>query len=114
MFLLACDMPLVTEGLVRLVLDQPEGASAVAPFGPHGVEPLCALYRLRCAPTVEKRAASGDRSLHGVLSAVDAALVDRSLLAGIVDPKTCFLNVNTVADVARAEEILSALAEREP
>ena len=113
-FLLACDMPLVTEGLVRLVLDQLEGASAVAPFGPHGVEPLCALYRLRCAPAVEKRAASGDRSLHGVLSAVDAAPVDRSLLAGIVDPKTCFLNVNTVADVARAEEILSALAEREP
>ena len=113
-FLLACDMPFVTEGVVRLVLNQPERAPAVAPFGPDGVEPLCALYRLHCVPVVEKRAASGDLSLHGVLRVLDAALVDRGRLAGVVDPKTCFLNVNTVADVVRAEEILSAPAEKEP
>jgi molybdopterin-guanine dinucleotide biosynthesis protein A len=75
---------------------------------------LCALYRLSCVAAVEKRARSGDLSLHGLLHGVDAALVDRGLLAGIVDPNTCFLNVNTIADVARVERILSALTETEP
>ena len=113
-FLLACDMPLVTDGVVRLLLGRPDGASAVVPFGPDGVEPLCALYRLSCIAAVEKRVTSGDLSLHGLLHGVDAALVDRGLLAGVVDPNTCFLNVNTVADVAKAEKILSALTETEP
>jgi GTP:adenosylcobinamide-phosphate guanylyltransferase len=39
--------------------------------------------------------------------------VDRGLLSGIVDPNTCFLNVNTIADVARVEKILSAPTETE-
>lgn len=113
-FLLACDMPFITKRMVRLVLDQPQVALAVVPLGPDGMEPLCALYRLRSVEEVEKRASSGDLSLHGVLGALDAALVDSSLLAGVVDPKTCFLNVNTVADLARTEEILSALTEKGP
>lgn len=113
-FLLACDMPFITKRMVRLVLDQPQVAPAVVPLGPDGMEPLCALYRLRSVEEVEKRASSGDLSLHGVLGALDTALVDSSLLAGVADPKTCFLNVNTVADLARTREILSALTEKEP
>ncbi len=112
-FLLACDMPFITKEVVRLVLDQPGVASAVVPFGPDGMEPLCALYRLPCVEAVEKRVSSGDLSLHGVLGVLDASLVDRILLSGVVDPKICFSNVNTVADVVRAEEILSTFTEKE-
>jgi len=107
-FLLGCDMPLVTSDLVRLIVDRSGPAVAAAPMGPDGVQPLCALYTLACLPAVRERALSEDRSLRGLLSAVEAVEIGEGEVGAVSDPETVFWNVNTEADGVRAAELLSS------
>ncbi len=107
-FLLGCDMPLITADLIRLVIERAGEAAAAAPVGPGGLQPLCALYRLACLPEVERRVRSRNRSLHGLLEAVGAVLVSQEAVAAVVDPEIAFWNVNTEKDGVRAGELLAA------
>ena len=106
--LLGCDMPLVNEALVRAILDWDDAAPAVVPVGPEGPEPLCALYRSTCAPEVERRLHSDDRSLRGLAKALGAAFIGEDAVARVADAQTTFLNVNTVGERDRAEALLEA------
>ena len=104
--LLGCDMPLVSEALVRTILDWNDDAPAVVPVGPVGPEPLCALYRSTCTPEVERRLHSDDRSLRGLAKAVGAAFIGEDAVARVADAQTTFLNVNTVRERDLAEDLL--------
>ena len=112
MLLLGCDMPLINEALVRTILDWDDHAPAVVPVGPQGPEPLCALYRSTCAPEVERRLHSRDRSLCGLAKAVGAVFIDEDAVARIADAQTMFLNVNTVRERDRAEDLLDPRGPR--
>lgn len=113
-FLLGCDMPLIGEALIRLVLGRPGDAPAVAPMGSQGPEPMCALYRAACGPTVRDGLRSPDPSLHALLNAVHADVVDRDTVASVTDPEVAFWNVNTEADGVRAGELLAAAGRSLP
>ncbi len=99
-------MPLVSEALLRRVLGWNDQAPAVVPLGPEGPEPLCALYRAACASAVEHRLHSEDRSMRGLARAIGAVFIDEGAVAGVVDPKIDFLNVNTVRERNRVEHFL--------
>ncbi len=105
--LLGCDMPLVSEALLRMVLGWSDDAPAVVPVGSDGPEPLCALYRAACASAVEHRLHSEDRSLHGLAQAIGAGFINEDAVAGVADPQIDFLNVNTARDRDRAEHLLA-------
>ncbi len=47
-FAAACDMPFLTEPVIREILKYRSGADAVIPVGPRGPEPLCAVYSDSC------------------------------------------------------------------
>ena len=106
--LLGCDMPLVSEALLRAVLGWSDDAPAVVPLSSEGPEPLCALYREACASAVEQRLHSEDRSMRGLAHAVGAVFIDEEAVAGVADPKIDFLNVNTVRERDRVEHLLHA------
>ena len=106
--LLGCDMPLVSEALLRTVLGWSDTAPAVVPLASDGPEPLCALYRAACASTVEDRLHSEDRSLRGLAEAIGAVFIGEDAIAEVTDPKIGFLNVNTVRERDRAERFLEA------
>lgn len=107
----ACDMPFASaellRGAARLLLE--EGADAVLAGSDAGLEPLHAVYRREaCLPAVE---AAIDQGLWKavswipfvklrVLTAEEAARWDPAGLA--------FMNVNTPADFARAENLALA------
>ncbi len=111
--LLGCDMPLVSEDLLRAILAWSD-APAVVPVGPEGPEPLCALYRSTCTPEVERRLHSDDRSLRGLAEAVGAAFIGEDAVARVADAQTTFLNVNTVQERDRAEDLLDPRGPRTP
>lgn len=107
-FLLACDLPLVDVALLgRLLGALGEDDIAVAPqrLG-GGIEPLCAIYRVDARAAVLERLRSDDRSLHALfrdLGGVALGPAELDARAG-----EAFLNVNTPADLARAEAALQA------
>jgi len=47
-FAAACDMPFLTETVIREILKYRSGTDAVIPMGPRGPEPLCAVYSDSC------------------------------------------------------------------
>jgi len=106
--LLGCDMPLVTEAMLRTVLGWSARATAVVPMGSEGPEPLCALYRAACASEVEHRLRSKDRSMRGLAEAIGAVFIGEEALSQVSDPRVAFLNVNTVEDRDRAETLLDS------
>ena len=112
--LLGCDMPLVSEAMLRTILDWSDPAPAVVPVGSEGPEPLCALYRSTCAAEVERRLHSDDRSLRGLAEALGAAFIGRDAVARVADAQITFLNVNTVSERDLAEELLDPRGARTP
>ena len=113
-FLLACDLPLVTEVLVGSILHQwPEESGAVVPgsHGPLGFEPLCAGCAVRGLRDVEDVIDAGGRTMKSALDRVGVFRIPPSDLGSPEDLSVAFSNVNT-RDMARWAE--SALSLRLP
>jgi molybdopterin-guanine dinucleotide biosynthesis protein A len=73
---LACDMPFVTRADLEALLAAP-AAAVVAPRRGTRWEPLCAVYEpARVLPVVRRRLEAGQRSLQGLLDALDARVVE--------------------------------------
>jgi molybdopterin-guanine dinucleotide biosynthesis protein MobB len=99
--LVACDLPLLTQGLLRRVAGSLGEHPAAAPQREAGgVEPLCAAYRTDLLPEVRARLEQEDRSLHSLFRAVGGHVIPSWLLAA---RGAAFLNVNTREDRVRAE-----------
>lgn len=105
--MVACDLPLLTQGLLRRVVGSLGDHQAVAPQREAGgVEPLCAAYRVSILPVVEARLDQEDRSLHSLFRAVEGHVVPSWRLAA---PGAAFLNVNTQEDRVRAEMAMARM-----
>ena len=87
----ACDMPALSREFLRVLIDATANcdADALVPVGLSGrPEPLCAAYRRRALPVLERALGRGVRS-------VRAALEDLRLTLVSVPELTYFQNVNT-------------------
>ncbi len=102
----ACDMPLISEAMVRfLAAEAAKGAWAVVPATPAGPEPLLAVYDKRCLPAMEKLIRAGDLRIASLLSSVPSRLVSAEE-TGRIDPHyLSFVNLNTPEELARAETL---------
>jgi molybdopterin-guanine dinucleotide biosynthesis protein B len=110
--LLACDLPLVTPGLLRALLDHRGPEPAVVPRTSDGrLQLLCAAYSTALLPEVEARLAAGDRSMHGFFDAVGGRAIEASALG--VAEESLLLNVNTPETRDRAERLLRRRAREE-
>lgn len=101
---LAADLPLVDAALVRRVVDGlgDAHASAASRSGEPDFEPLCAVYRVGCLDDVRRLLDGGSAAARALFESVGGVRV----VAG----EGAEVNVNTAADLARAEERLVAPA----
>lgn len=90
-FFLACDMPMVTEEIVRrlasAVTDAPKDSEIVLPASPHGLQPLAAFYHGSLADNFVE-SVRGVRSLKGFIRSRKAEIV-------VFESDQPFVNVNT-------------------
>jgi molybdopterin-guanine dinucleotide biosynthesis protein A len=98
----ACDLVHLDArvALALLALAPVDGnADVIAPLGPHGPEPLLAIYRPRLLPELERRIARGAFGLQSLLRDSQTLwLPERDLRA--LDPELrSFLNANSPADL---------------
>lgn len=78
-FFLACDMPLVHQGIVRRMVERAvaSGAPAVLASARGRLQPLCGVYSVELLPALEQcLAAGGERSVMGFLDAVTTEVVE--------------------------------------
>ena len=112
---LACDLPLAGADLVREVLRVGQSnenlgawAAAAARDGVPDFEPLCAAYSTTCLPVASALLDGGNRAARALFEAVDGArVVPSESDSDGSDHAPGLLNVNTEADLLRAEAGLS-------
>jgi molybdopterin-guanine dinucleotide biosynthesis protein A len=108
-FLLACDLPLVTEALIgRILRKWPSGFPAVVPGspGPLGFEPLCAGYGVSALPQLEEIIESGSLSMESALAQIGAYQIPALDLGAPEELALAFTNVNTAEGAGVAEALL--------
>lgn len=100
----ACDMPFATPELVAHLASQ---AGTAVPQAGGRLHPLLARYDPEAAALLQDALAVGG-SLHRAVREAGATIVTEDEVARFGDPERLLFNVNTPADLARAEAMLAA------
>ena len=102
----AVDMPLVKPEVLHMLSTIDPKADVVVPRIQGYLEPLLAVYSVRCADFIEKRFEMGERKVVCFFDDVDVHVIEEDELK-VVDPKLrSFININNKAGL-RAIETLS-------
>jgi molybdopterin-guanine dinucleotide biosynthesis protein A len=104
-FTVACDMPFLTEDVVRLVVARAGEADVVIPRTGDQLETLHASYSQRCLPHIEERLQSGRLKIVGFFDAVRVLEIPEAAVRSLADPGIVFMNVNTPDELARARAL---------
>ena len=105
-FLLACDLPFVSPGLIRHLVGMRDGHQAVVPKKGTFAEPLHALYDRRCLPAVEAELAGDSPRVSSFFSRVEVRYAGPEEVEPFGAWERLFLNINTPEDYARALDLL--------
>jgi molybdenum cofactor guanylyltransferase len=109
----AWDMPFVSADLLAYLAARAREApprTAVIPDGPSGPEPFCAAYTPDCLPDIERAIDRGEFRMSSVVSDLaNASRVSAAEMSRFGDPTRLFFNVNSAADLEKAERMLAAV-----
>ena len=101
-FVTGCDAPLLSPKLVEFLFAQLGVTDAVVPQDADRMYPLCAVYRTAVLPAIVRQTTTDDRSLHGLISHLNANRIPVESFR-TVDPQLNSLrNVNSHADYVAA------------
>jgi molybdopterin-guanine dinucleotide biosynthesis protein A len=101
-----CDFPFVPAALLRALADAPE--PLVVPAPGDAPQPLVARWTPALLPVIEE-ALDLEEPLRRSVAALSPRLLEDAELAAFGDPAHVFFNVNTPADLRRAEGAVSSL-----
>jgi molybdopterin-guanine dinucleotide biosynthesis protein A len=101
----AWDMPFVDGGLLAALVEGSADWDAFLPAsdGRRGVEPLCAVYGPACRAAIERRLDGGDLRAIAFHEDVRVGILPLERVRQFGDPADLFFNVNTPAELERAE-----------
>ena len=110
-FVVACDMPFLTPGMIRFFVDQDPEADIVMGRLPSGLQPLHAVYGKRVLPYLEQMARAGHLKIQDIVSesSLKVTVVDSSGWTNLDPASQSFQNVNTQADLEAARAEVSRL-----
>lgn len=102
-FAAACDTPFIRKAVVDLVLSGiEEGAAAVMPQTPSGVEPLCAAYAKKALPLVERSVRQKKFKIQRVFKNMRVKKIPADKIIEADPALESFFNINTEADLDQA------------
>ncbi|HXF05568.1 MAG TPA: molybdenum cofactor guanylyltransferase [Blastocatellia bacterium] len=109
---LACDLPFVTEDLLKLLLTRAwSGCEAVVPRDAvDQPQPLCALYSRTCLPVVSDLLRKGERSLRSLLLALTVSFIPFAEICSLPGASYFFLDIDTPDDYRRAQQVIALRA----
>lgn len=104
-FVVACDMPLLSERVIRRLLEADDGSALVAYHQETRIESLCALYRPSLLPLLESRLSAGIRDLQSLSR---SGVTARQLLLP-KDEKPLLSNINTREELRHLEHLYAPI-----
>lgn len=105
-----CDTPFLQTNLLQLILDTAMGRDAALPLIEGVPQTLLAAYSRDIVPSIEGLLAEGRPGLRRLLPLIDVAYLNETKAAA-ADPRLLsFFNVNTKADLERAEQLIRGSA----
>jgi molybdopterin-guanine dinucleotide biosynthesis protein A len=110
-FISACDMPFISEDIIRFMASKRDNHDAVVPMSKGKSEPLFAFYSKRYMTLMEKSILSGEKSLREFLHNYKKGVqyISSRDIKKIENSKSSFINLNTPADIdayLRPEDII--------
>lgn len=102
--ILAVDLPLVTDSLLRFLVEQARASDAVVtvPRIAGGYQPLCAVYRRGFAPLAQAALESGKNKIDALFAVTTTRILEESELSRFAFHAAMFENLNTPEDLRRA------------
>lgn len=112
-FLAACDMPFIHEGLVQYMVGQKDDVDIVLAYWNGRPQPAHAVYNRNCQSVVEELIGSGDLKLQRLLATptLRVRLVTEDEIREVDPDGRSFLNVNTPSDLVRARALCGELMD---
>jgi len=101
----ASDMPFLNHTLLRYMIRMAEDFDIVVPRVGDLVEPLHAIYARDCLELMEQMLGHNELSLHRLFPRVRTRYVEADEIDRFDPEHLSFFNVNTRADLSKAEEI---------
>jgi molybdopterin-guanine dinucleotide biosynthesis protein A len=103
----ACDMPFLNIKLLRYITDLADGFDVVVPKIGGLVEPLHAVYSTKCLSVMESMLGGGDFKISNLFEKVKVRYVEEREINSFDPEHLSFFNINTPADMERAERIIT-------
>ena len=102
-FFVACDMPFLSESLIRHMVDLSDDFDAVVPRMDWMLEPLHALYSKKCLPVIHKAIGQHQHQILKCFAELGVRYVDEEELR-LWDPDLrSFFNINKPEDLLRRD-----------
>ncbi|MHB8105580.1 MAG: molybdenum cofactor guanylyltransferase [Dehalococcoidales bacterium] len=103
----AADMPFLNESLLRYMIKVADGYDFILPHINNMYEPLHAIYSKNCINPSQSILEKGEKVIIKLFDFVKVRFVEAKEIDAF-DPKhLSFFNVNTIADIERAKQILN-------
>jgi len=95
-FVLSVDAPFVDSFTIdRLYRDSLSSKDIIVALSPHGIEPLCAIYKRNILPKAKELIEKGTHRLQTLLSSVETQIIK-------FDSEDIFMNLNYIEDYRQA------------
>ena len=110
-FVVGCDMPFIRKETIRYMIDRISGEDILIPHTNAGYEPLHSIYSRSCLPHMLRAIDRGKTKITDLLPFLSVKLIEEPELfsnRGV----SVFTNVNTEEDLALAESLISADADK--
>jgi len=107
--ILSCDMPFLSAGWLAYLCARAAASPAqiMVPRSEHGLEPLCACWRVSAATPLRRLFESGTRKVTEVFKHLDTEILDDAHWKRFDSAGRLFWNMNTPQDYERALEVLA-------
>lgn len=102
----ACDMPFLALPLLRYMVSLTDGYDAVIPRVGDLQEPLHAIYGKRCLPPIERQLSRNRSTIASFFDEVRIRYVEDSEIRRFDRQGRSFLNINTLEDWNRVQQLL--------
>lgn len=101
LFVVACDMPWISTGLIQHMAELRSQHDAVVPFADDRIQPLFGFYHKRCLPLMNARIKQRQRSMMRLLDALDTHVLCEQEVRHIDPELRSFISLDYMDDVQK-------------